>query len=228
MEKLIAFYNSSIGKKVTMSLTGLFLCTFLVEHLVGNMILFAGREAFDSYSEFMVGNPIIRAVEFLLFASLLFHPLVGLLLWINNKRARPQKYDVYMLKENTPLASRITMLTGSLVFLFLVVHLRTFFIPLRFAEVKPSPYGLVVEAFSSAPYCAFYLVALVFLAYHLRHGFQSAFQTLGLRTKSYIGLLDAVAFIFWFIIPLGFAAMPIYFYFFQPATTAAATALGVH
>ncbi len=228
MEKLIAFYNSSIGKKVTMSVTGLFLCTFLVEHLVGNMILFAGEEAFDSYSEFMVGNPIIRAVEILLFASLLFHPLVGLLLWINNKRARPQKYDVYMLKENTPLASRITMLTGSLIFLFLVVHLRTFFIPLRFAEVKPSPYGLVVEAFSSAPYCAFYLVALVFLAYHLRHGFQSAFQTLGLRTKSTIGLLDAVAFIFWFLIPLGFAAMPIYFYFFQPATTAAATALGVH
>lgn len=228
MEKLIAFYNSSIGKKVTMSVTGLFLCTFLVEHLVGNMILFAGEEAFDSYSEFMVGNPIIRAVEILLFASLLFHPLVGLLLWINNKRARPRKYDVYMLKENTPLASRITMLTGSLIFLFLVVHLRTFFIPLRFAEVKPSPYGLVVEAFSSAPYCAFYLVALVFLAYHLRHGFQSAFQTLGLRTKSTIGLLDAVAFIFWFLIPLGFAAMPIYFYFFQPATTAAATALGVH
>ena len=228
MEKLIAFYNSSIGKKVTMSVTGLFLCTFLVEHLVGNMILFAGEEAFDSYSEFMVGNPIIRAVEILLFASLLFHPLIGLLLWINNKRARPQKYDVYMLKENTPLASRITMLTGSLIFLFLVVHLRTFFIPLRFAEVKPSPYGLVVEAFSSAPYCAFYLVALVFLAYHLRHGFQSAFQTLGLRTKSTIGLLDAVAFIFWFLIPLGFAAMPIYFYFFQPATTAAATALGVH
>ncbi|MEX0736447.1 MAG: succinate dehydrogenase cytochrome b subunit [Bacteroidota bacterium] len=228
MKKLIDFYNSSIGKKVTMSLTGLFLCTFLLEHLIGNLLLFAGEETFNAYSEFLVSNPVIRFVEIFLFASLLFHPLVGLLLWISNKRTRPQKYEVYQLKENTPLASRITMLTGSLIFVFLVVHLYTFFVPLRLAEVKPSGYALVVEAFSSAPYCALYVIALVFLAYHLRHGFQSAFQTLGLRTKSTIGLLDAVAFIFWFIIPLGFALLPIYFYFFHPATTAAATALGVH
>jgi succinate dehydrogenase / fumarate reductase cytochrome b subunit len=134
--------------------------------------------------------------------------------WVQNKRARPQKYTVYKLNENAPLASRITMLTGSIVFLFLVVHLRTFFYPLRFAEPKPSGFQLVVDAFASPYYVVFYIVALVLLAYHLRHGFQAAFQTLGLRTKKYTGLLDALAFIFWFLIPLGFATMPIYFYFF--------------
>jgi succinate dehydrogenase / fumarate reductase cytochrome b subunit len=227
MNQLIAFYHSSIGKKITMSLTGLFLCTFLVEHLVGNLILFVGEEAYNSYTEFMVSNPIIRAVEILLFASLLFHPLVGLLLWIANKRARPNKYEVYKLKENAPLASRMTMLTGGFIFVFLVVHLRTFFAPLRFGDVHPSAYRLVQEAFSNGLYSAFYIVALIFLGFHLRHGFQAAFQTLGLRSKKYVGLLDAIAFIFWFLIPLGFATLPVYFYFFNPASTAA-TAMGVN
>lgn len=226
MNMFIEFYNSSIGKKIFMSLTGLFLCTFLLEHLVGNMLLFKGEEVFNAYSEFMVSNPVIRAIEILLFLFLLLHPFVGLVVWMQNRRARPQKYAVYKLNENAPLASRITMVTGSIVLVFLVVHLRTFFIPLRFADPKPSGFQLMVDAFASPLYSGFYIVALVFLAYHLRHGFQAAFQTLGLRTKKYTGLLDVLALIFWFVIPLGFAIMPIYFYFFYNAAPAA-TAIGV-
>ncbi len=212
MNVFLQFYNSSIGKKIIMSLTGLFLCTFLLEHFIGNLLLFKGEEVFNAYSEFMVANPIIRTIEFGLFAALLIHPFFALLVWLQNKRVRPQKYDTYKLSENSPLASRITMLSGTIILIFLILHLRTFFVPLRFAEVHPSPYALVQDAFSNPYYSGLYLVALVLLAYHLKHGFQAAFQTLGLRNKKYSKLLDAIAVIFWLIIPLGFASMPIYFY----------------
>ncbi|HTP78903.1 MAG TPA: succinate dehydrogenase cytochrome b subunit [Bacteroidota bacterium] len=227
MTSLAAFYNSSVGKKVLMSLTGLFLCTFLVEHVVGNLLVFKGPEVFNAYSEFMVANPVIRTVEFILFAALFIHPFFGFVVWLQNRRTRPQDYRVYRLKDNTPLAARHTMFTGSVVLFFLVVHLRMFFIPTRFAEVKPSSYALVQEAFSNAWYTGFYIVALVILGYHLRHGFQSAFQTLGLRNKQYAGLIDLVAAVFWLVIPLGFATIPVYFYYFQRLAPAV-MAVGAH
>ncbi len=215
MNTLVSFYNSSIGRKVLMSLTGLFLCTFLVEHLVGNLLLYKGPEAFNAYSEFMVGNPVIRTVEIILFAALFLHPFFGFLVWLQNKRSRPRDYEEYRLADNTPLASRITLLTGSIVLFFLIVHLRQFFFPTRFAEVKPSSYALVQEAFSNPYYVVGYTIALIVLGYHLRHGFQSAFQTLGLRDKKYASIIDYIAVIFWLVIPLSFATMPVYFYFFN-------------
>lgn len=217
MNKLVAFYNSSIGKKVTMSLTGLFLCIFLVEHLVGNLLLFRndGGAMYQAYTEFLVGNFVIRTIEIVLFASLFGHAVSGVTVWWKNKRSRPQQYEVYRLKDNTPLASRITMLTGSLVFVFLVVHLNTFFIGSRFAETEPNMYEMITTAFSDRTYSLFYIVALAFLAYHLKHGFQSAFQTLGLNDKKYTWLINAVAVVFWLLIPIGFASLPVYFLWFK-------------
>ncbi|MGH2569198.1 MAG: succinate dehydrogenase cytochrome b subunit [Bacteroidota bacterium] len=225
MKSLLAFLRSSIGKKVLMSLTGLFLCIFLVEHLVGNLLLLKddGGVLYEAYAEFLVANPFIRTMEFVLFAALLGHALSGVIVWLENRRARPNNYDVYKLNENTPFASRITMVSGSVIFLFLVVHLRTFFVPTRLGDDHSSLYFLVQQAFSNAWYSAFYILALVVLGYHLRHGFQSAFQTLGIRGKRYEGLLNAVAFLFWFVIPLGFAIIPVYFYFFRPAAATAVT-----
>src|SRR5206468_11149365 len=131
--------------------------------------------------------------------------------WIKNRSARPQRYAMNRASENSSLASRIMNVSGSIVFIFLVVHLRTFFVPSRFpGEAKPSMYELVKTAFSSPVYVGFYLISLFLLGYHLRHGFQSAFQTLGLKAGLRL-LIDYVAVIFWLIIPLGFAAMPLYF-----------------
>ena len=109
------------------------------------------------------------------------------------------------------------MLTGSIIFLFLVVHLRTFFVPLRLVGTPMTPAGLVEEAFSSKLYAGWYLFALAILAYHLRHGFQSAFQSLGLRNKKYTPLIDAIAIVFWLLIPIGYAVIPIYYLFFHHA-----------
>lgn len=200
-----------------MSLTGLFLCSFLLVHLVGNLTLLRndGGAAFDTYSEFMSTNGVIRLLEVGLALGFVVHIAAGVTVWLQNRKARPAKYAEYRLKENSPLWSRITMLSGSTVFIFLVVHLRTFVGGLRFVDEKPSAYALVASAFTSGWYVTFYLVALVLLGYHLRHGFQAAFQTLGLRNKRYAGLLDAIGILFWLIVPLGFAVLPLYFFFFH-------------
>jgi succinate dehydrogenase / fumarate reductase cytochrome b subunit len=215
MSKIAAFYSSSVGRKLLVGLTGLFLCSFLLVHLYVNLFLFkqdAGR-TYDLYSEFLATYPLIRPLEWILFAGFLLHAFIGVWLWITNRSARPKRYAVNRASENSTLSSRIAFWTGGFVFVFLVIHINTFFITSRFRETGKTLYEIVVEAFGSPVYVAFYVVAMVFLGYHLKHGFQSAFQTFGLRTPKYQRLIDVVGIIFWLLIPVGFAAMPVYFYF---------------
>jgi succinate dehydrogenase / fumarate reductase cytochrome b subunit len=213
MSTLVAFYKSSIGKKVLMSLTGLFLCTFLIEHFVGNLLLFKddGGKAYEAYTELLVHNPVIRFIEIFLFIGILLHAFLGVVVWWKNRTSRSQGYVEFRLKDNTPLASRITIWTGSVIFIFLVIHLNSFFVPSRLTGSSVPLYDLVAQAFQSPLYDGFYVVALILLGYHLKHGFQSGFQTLGLLNKKYSTLVELFGMIFWLIIPLGFACMPIYF-----------------
>jgi succinate dehydrogenase / fumarate reductase cytochrome b subunit len=201
-----------------MGLTGFFLCSFLVVHLVGNLLLFRadGGIAFDEYSRFMSTNVGIRTIEIGLFAGLLMHAAVGFQLWNANRKVRPIKYLVNASSSTSSIESRIGFVSGSIIFIFLVVHLGTFFFPTRFGEHTGSMYGLVREAFSSPVYSGFYIIAMGFLSYHLRHGFQSAFQTFGMLGTKYKPLIHAVAILFWLLIPLGFASMPVYFLFWKP------------
>lgn len=198
-----------------MGLTGLSLCSFLVVHLAGNFLLFRGDNgvAFNQYAQFMSTNPVIRTMEIGLFLGLVLHIALGIRLWRENRKVRPEQYKVKAGADTSSFASRISFLSGSVLFIFLVVHLRSFFFPSRFADTEISMYHLVQDAFASPAYSVFYLVALILLGYHLRHGFQSAFQTFGLREKSYLPLIEAVGFVFWFLIPLGFATMPLFFLF---------------
>ena len=215
MSKLSSLYHSSVGKKFVVGATGLFLCTFLVVHLAGNFLLFKkdGGEAFEAYANFMAGNFVIRTLEIVLFAAFIIHIVTSVILWIRNKKARPKAYNVNKPLENSSLPSRITFLSGSVVFIFLVMHMGAFWVTSRFMHDQyPSMYNLVAMKFASGWYDAFYLFALFLLAFHLRHGFQSAFQTFGIRGKKYAGLIEAIGVIFWLLIPLGFASMPIYFF----------------
>jgi succinate dehydrogenase / fumarate reductase cytochrome b subunit len=213
MSKLITFYKSSVGKKILMSLTGLFLCTFLMEHFVGNLLLFKedGGRAYEAYTEFLVGNPIIRFVEIFLLVGFVLHIFLGVIVWWKNRTSRSHNYVEFRLKDNTPLASRITIWTGSFVFIFLIIHLNSFFVPSRITDTKVPLYDLVAQAFQSPLYDGFYILALILLGYHLKHGFQSGFQTLGLLNKKYSTLVELFGMIFWLIIPVGFACMPLYF-----------------
>jgi succinate dehydrogenase / fumarate reductase, cytochrome b subunit len=214
MRRTTTFLTSSVGRKMIMALSGLFLASFLVVHLTINLFLFkadAGRE-FDVYAEFMAKYPLVRPLEIVLFAGFLLHAFIGIWLWLLNRRARPVKYHVHKVGETSELSSRIMWITGIALAAFLVIHINAFFITSRFLTPGRSMYEIVAEAFRNPVTDILYLVAMFFLGYHLFHGFQSAFQTFGLRFSRYKRLIDLVGAIFWLIIPLGFAAMPLFFY----------------
>lgn len=213
MNRIATFTNSSVGRKLLMGLTGFFLCSFLVVHLYINLFLFKSDRGatFDAYSEFMATYPLIRPLEILLFAGFLFHMFLGVWLWLLNRRVRPQKYAVNRAAENSALTSRIMFVTGVILTAFLVVHVNTFFVRSRFLDHGTPMYTLVKEAFVNPWNDAFYLVALVVLGYHLKHGVQSAFQTYGLRVGRWQKWIDLAGILFWLIIPLAFASMPLYF-----------------
>jgi len=214
MRRTSTFLTSTVGRKMIMALSGLFLTSFLVVHLTINLFLFkcdAGHE-FDMYAEFMAKYPLVRPLEIVLFAGFLLHAIIGIWLWFMNRQARPVKYHLHKVGETSNLSSRIMWITGLIIAAFLVIHIQAFFITSRFITPERSMYAIVAEVFKNPLTDVFYLVAMVFLGYHLRHGFQSAFQTFGLRHARYKSLIDWVGAIFWLLIPLGFAAMPLYFY----------------
>ncbi len=214
MTTLISLLTSSVGRKVLMGLSGFFLCSFLIVHLYINLFLLAqdGGKTFDTYAEFMATYPLIRPLEIVLFLGFLFHAVLGIVLWLMNRRARPVRYKVSRASETSALSSRIMWVTGGVVTAFLIVHVNGFFVQSRFFPDGRTMYEVVAEAFGNPWIVGFYLVALVFLGYHLKHGFQSAFQTFGLRVGRYERWIEAIGVVFWLLIPLAFAAMPVYFY----------------
>ena len=220
MGSFMKFINSSIGKKLTMAITGSFLLIFLVIHLIGNITLFFGPIAFNSYvSALDVVKPLIRVIELVLLAAFVLHIFNGVRLWIENKIARGTNYKVNGSSENSDLFSRTMFVTGSIVFIFLVLHLGTFF--WRFNVHDPEGlanhhlyFDIVVSFFQIWWYVILYIVAVLLLGFHLNHGFQSAFQTFGWNHKKYFPLIKKIGTIYAIIMAVGFASMPIYFFLF--------------
>jgi len=182
-------------------------------HLYINLFLFKSDRGgtFDAYSEFMATYPLIRPLEILLFLGFLIHIIIGVWLWLTNRGARPHRYAGIRISQTSSISSRVMFWTGIVVLVFLAVHINSFFIRSRFIEPGAPMYQIVRETFSDPWYDAFYVVALAFLGYHLLHGFQSAFQTFGIRTSKYELLITIIGVIFWLLIPACFAAMPLYF-----------------
>ena len=217
-------FSSTIGRKVVMSITGLFLCSFLVVHLIGNLQLFKndGGNAFNIYSHFMGTNPVIRTMEFVLLAGFVFHIWDAIALTRRNKAARPVGYAHNRPSENSNWSSRNMGLLGTVILVFLIIHLYNFFIPTKTGELGPvmiegmeyeNLYVKVVEAFQIPLYVGLYVISMIALAFHLIHGFQSAFQTLGINHKKYTPAIKTIGYAFSVLVCLGFAAMPLYFFF---------------
>lgn len=211
------FTKSSIGKKFMMAVTGSFLLIFLIIHLVGNVTLFFGPNAFNAYvSTLDVVKPLIRVIELVLLAAFVIHIFNGLKLWLENKRAKGVEYKVNGSSENSSLFSRTMALTGSIVFIFLVTHLGTFFWrfnvhdPMGFAS-NHQYYDIVVYFFGLWWYAVLYVIGMIFLGYHLNHGFQSAFQTFGWNHNRYTPIIKKIGTIYAIIMAAGFASMPLYF-----------------
>lgn len=215
------FINSSLGRKTVMAATGLFLCAFLVEHLYGNLLLFFndGGTAFVEYSHDAVRSIIIRIIEVVLFVSIILHVVQAVYLTRQNSNARPVKYAVYKVGETSTWFSRNMGITGSVIFFFIVVHLWHFFVPYRITgtvgeEGEMNVAQAVKVAFENGWYVILYVVSTAFLAFHLNHGFQSAFQSIGLNNKKYAQVLSLTGTFFAFgIVFVGFASIPVLFYF---------------
>lgn len=214
------FANSSLGKKFIMALTGSFLIIFLIIHLIGNITLYFGPDAFNGYVKTLdVIKPLIRVIELVLLSAFIFHIFNGVRLWWENKKARPVTYKINGSPENTTLFSRTMFVSGSIIFIFLVLHLGTFF--WRFNVHDPQQladshqyYDIVVGFFQIWWYVLLYIIAMILLGFHLNHGFQSAFQTFGWNHKKYTPLIKKIGTAYAIIMAVGFASMPIYFFFF--------------
>lgn len=207
-----------------MSLAGLFLIVFLVVHLGINLslILADTRETFNKAAHFMGNNVVVRIMEIILFGGFLLHMIYGVIVQLQNWTARPNRYR----KENfsqTSFFSKFMIHTAVIITIFLVIHLFDFYLKAKlFGEVPLVNYDgkeyhdlgiLVIEKFKIAWVVIFYLACFVLLAFHLLHGFQSAFQTLGLNHRVYSPIIKALGIIYTIIIVGGFMAIPIYIYF---------------
>jgi succinate dehydrogenase / fumarate reductase, cytochrome b subunit len=215
------FLNSSIGKKVLMAATGLFLCSFLLIHLIGNFQLLSndGGEAFNKYAVFMTTFPLIKAVSYLLYISIILHALMALRLTLQNNAARPVSYDKYDGAANSKWYARKMGTLGTVVLIFIVMHMAGFWWRYKFGEMPKVSYGgeefkdlyvVVKEAFSQAWIVAIYVIAQIAIGFHLAHGFQSGFQSLGLNHKKYTPVIKSIGiWIFAVLIPAGFASIPV-------------------
>lgn len=219
MKWLISFLTSSLGKKVVMSLTGLFLCTFLLVHMIGNLKLFADSSGakFNEYAEFMAHNPLIKTVSYGLYFFILLHAFQGFLIYFTNRSAvggGRRYYGKQVSPTEARIASRNMAALGTLILAFLLLHMGQFWLKAKIIGLAEGVtlYDEVKLAFTQEWVVIAYLVGLVALALHLLHGFQSAFQTLGLTHPKYTPLVKIIGYAFSILVPLGFASMPIYFY----------------
>jgi succinate dehydrogenase / fumarate reductase cytochrome b subunit len=224
-QKSSALFQSSIGKKFLMGLTGLFLVTFLLVHcFINSMVFFdSSGSLFNEYAHFMGTNILIRIAEVGLFAGLLLHIVDGLMLFFQNRAARPQKYAYNDYSTNSTWYSRSMALLGTLLLIFLILHLAHFWVHSRFMTMPEVDhpqfkvqmidlYSLMKDTFSNPIIVLIYVLAQISLAYHLLHGFKSAFQSLGLNHTKYNQPIATIGAAFAIIVPLIFAAMPVVIY----------------
>jgi succinate dehydrogenase / fumarate reductase cytochrome b subunit len=212
-------FSYSVGKKLVMGLTGIFLILFLIVHCSINALVFLndGGETFNAAAEFMAHNWLMRTLEIVLFLGFIIHIIQSLILTLENKKARKIGYAVSKANANSKWYSRSMGLLGTLILIFLIIHLKHFWVVSRFTDHITSGeetlYEEMREVFSNPLAVTIYVLSMFSLSYHLMHGFQSAFQTLGLNHKKYTPVIKKLGIIYSILIPFIFALMPLAFYF---------------
>ncbi len=218
MSNSSSMFKSSLGKKLVMGITGLFLISFLMVHCFLNSLIFIndGGETFNLGAEFMAKNWVIRAMEIVLFGGLLWHIIQAAVLTRENKKARPVAYAASNPSANSKWYSRSMGLLGTILLIFLIIHLRHFWVVSRFTDEitsgKETLFNEMKEVFSQLWVVILYCLAMVSLGYHLLHGFKSAFQTLGWNHVKYNSMIEKIGVIISIVLPVLFAAMPIAIY----------------
>lgn len=267
--------KSSLAKKYWMALTGLFLCLFLVGHLLGNLQLFmtdeAGRLQFNQYAYFMTTNPAVKILSYVTYISILFHAIDGFLLTYQNRKARPQQYAHTNRNANSKWYSRNMAILGTIMLVFIATHMVHFWAKMHFSEMPLQTVEIGDENMKAKYYLTtsenyvpvdeavvkeknqlfdktydlklgtaykdlhtivmnffnpkennlalvmvlLYVFSMFAMGFHLMHGFQSAFQSLGANHKSYMPLIKKLGYAFAIVVPLAFAVIPVYLFISQ-------------
>ena len=204
------FYDSTIGKKVVMAVTGAILFGFLIGHMLGNLQVFLGRAVMNHYAETLHGNlPLLWGVRILLLISVVLHTWAAIQLTAVKAAARPVAY-VKTANVQATTGSRTMMLSGPVIALFVIghlLHLTTGTIHPQFVELHA--FENVVNAFSNPIASGLYIVAMILVGFHLSHGIWSMFQSIGFSHPRYTPLIKKFAGIFSWVLIAGFIAVPI-------------------
>lgn len=215
-----ALLKSSIARKVAMALSGLFLITFLSLHFFINMVSVFSADAFNAMSHFMGYNPLIQFVmQPVLIAGVVFHFVMGMVLELQNKKARPVSYVKYDGAANASWASRNMIISGLVVLAFLGLHFFDFWIhEMTYKYVESGAinetryFEELVAKFESPVRTGIYVVAFVLLAIHLWHGFSSSFQSVGFNNK-FSATIQKLGYAFAIVVPVGFIFIALFHHF---------------
>tara|TARA_B100000214_G_scaffold81119_1_gene54965 strand:+ start:1110 stop:1781 length:672 start_codon:yes stop_codon:yes gene_type:complete len=222
---MISYFNSTIFRKTLAGLSGFFLVLFLLGHLLGNLQLFIpgedGQKQFNEYALFMTTNPAVKILSALTYSSIILHTVLTLFLAFQSSNARDIKYLQSSGNANSTWGSKNMAVLGTLILVFIVIHMKSFWYEMHFGVIGLDPWGnkdlhsVTVTAFNELWYVLFYVLSMVVLAVHLKHGVESVFQTLGIKTRRYVSLIHKAAYGFALIVPAAFASIPIYLYVTQ-------------
>jgi succinate dehydrogenase / fumarate reductase cytochrome b subunit len=199
---------SSIGKKLMMAVTGLSFCAFLAGHLAGNLTIYAGRDAFNSYAEHLHSlGPLLTLAELGLLFFAVIHVITGLTLFYQNTTARGGRYAVNKKGGGRTIGSATMPYTGIILLVFIIIHLLNF----HFVDKSETTIAqLITQTFQSPLWVIIYIVAMIVAALHVSHGFWSAFQTIGANHPKYMPFIMVLSIIFSLIVGIGFGLLPVF------------------
>jgi len=216
-----SFFLTSIGKKYLMGLTGLVWAGFVLIHMAGNMLILVSADAYNKYGHALTSSPILYPAEIILVLCLITHVTLAIMLTIENRKANGgSRYAVASsTAKKTTLASRTMAIQGSIVLVFIILHLATFKYGAHYETTVDGVqmrdlHRLVVEVFRQPLYVLWYVVALLFLILHLSHGVGSVFQSFGLKNDRTESGIKKLSMAYAALVVLGFLSQPIYVYFF--------------
>ena len=220
MNWLRYYLNATLGRKILVGLSGLFLIGFLAVHLAGNLFLYAGPEAYSEYAQALHANSLLPVAEVILFAGFLVHIVLALMLHGRSSAARPQGYAALRTKQGKPrfASSKTMVISGVVVLAFLILHLIDMKLELRVESTSAADSVReamrTIDVLQNPVSAVVYFVGSLLLGYHLNHGFQSTFQSLGLNHPKFSPVIKTVGFVFALIIGIGFASFPVWANFF--------------
>ena len=214
-----SYLSSTVGSKLLVGITGLILFGFLILHLAGNLILFAGPEAFNHYSHKLISNPLVYPAEIGLVLIFLLHAYKTIRLTLVSRAARPQGYVMKRRAEYTSrksLASTTMIVSGLFLLVFVPIHVKTFKFGAYYDSAEAGVRDLnrlVFEIFSRPGYVVFYVIAMIVVGFHLWHGVSSTVQTIGIDTRRVTPVVRRIGWASAIIIAVGFIAIPLWVFF---------------